>query len=214
VLYVDIDVHHGDGVEEAFFTTNRVMTVSFHQYGDDFFPGSGNIHSVGEGLGKFHSINVPMKPGMNDETYVPLFKNIMNKVIEHFQPNVVVVQCGADSLVNDKLGNFNLSTHGHGECVNHMLKYGVPTILLGGGGYTITNVSRCWTYETAVALNKTLDNNLPKIENYYEHYNPDFKLHLTVSCLFRLVFEHFLGETSCGKQKQPRIFTGNRNTML
>lgn len=56
------------------------MTVSFHQYGDDFFPGSGNIHSIGEGLGKFHSINVPMKPGMNDETYVPLFKNVMNKV--------------------------------------------------------------------------------------------------------------------------------------
>jgi histone deacetylase 1/2 len=49
VLYLDIDVHHGDGVEEAFYLTNRVMTVSFHQYGDDFFPGTGNIGSVGQG---------------------------------------------------------------------------------------------------------------------------------------------------------------------
>lgn len=66
---------------------------------------SGNINSVGEGLGKFHSINVPLSPGMNDETYVPLFENIMRKVMEHFKPNAVVVQCGADSLCNDKLGN-------------------------------------------------------------------------------------------------------------
>ena len=61
VLYIDIDVHHGDGVEEAFYCTNRVMTVSFHQYGDDFFPGSGNIDSLGEGNGKNYAINIPLK---------------------------------------------------------------------------------------------------------------------------------------------------------
>jgi len=62
-------VHHGDGVEEAFYLSNRVMTVSFHQYGNDFFPCSGDVLSVGEGIGKYYSINVPLKPGMNDETY-------------------------------------------------------------------------------------------------------------------------------------------------
>ena len=83
VIYVDIDVHHGDGVEEAFYTTNRVMTVSFHQYGDDFFPGTGDINSLGEGIGKYHAVNVPLKPGMNDESYTILFKNIMGQVLEN-----------------------------------------------------------------------------------------------------------------------------------
>ncbi|MBS1889795.1 MAG: hypothetical protein JST59_00750 [Actinobacteria bacterium] len=69
VLYLDIDVHHGDGVEEAFYLTNRVMTVSFHQYGDDFFPGTGNISSVGQGEGKHYSLNIPLKKGISDNRY-------------------------------------------------------------------------------------------------------------------------------------------------
>ena len=69
VIYLDIDVHHGDGVEEAFFTTNRVMTVSFHQYGEEFFPGSGSIDSIGEASGRHYSINVPLKPGITDDQY-------------------------------------------------------------------------------------------------------------------------------------------------
>jgi histone deacetylase 1/2 len=81
VLYVDIDVHHGDGVEEAFYLTNRVMTLSFHQYGNDFYPGSGGIESIGEGPGKYYSINVPMKPGMTDETYFLLFKRVLDRVM-------------------------------------------------------------------------------------------------------------------------------------
>ena len=91
MLYIDIDVHHGDGVEEAFYCTNRVMTVSFHQYGDDFFPGSGNIDSLGEGNGKNYAINIPLKPGINDQTYLPLFKNVIDKVVEYYQPNVIVL---------------------------------------------------------------------------------------------------------------------------
>jgi histone deacetylase 1/2 len=147
VLYVDIDVHHGDGVEEAFFLTNRVMTLSFHQFGDDFYPGSGNIESIGEGQGKYHSINVPLKPGMTDETYFELFKKVLDRVMQSYRPDAVVIQCGADSLSYDKLGGFNLSikygtsfksnSRGHGQCVDYMKVYGVPLIVLGGGGYTI-----------------------------------------------------------------------------
>ena len=69
VLYLDVDVHHGDGVEEAFYLTDRVMTVSFHQYGEEFFPGTGSIDSVGEGKGKYYSVNVPLKVGIDDDTY-------------------------------------------------------------------------------------------------------------------------------------------------
>lgn len=65
VVYIDIDVHHGDGVEEAFYTSNRVMTVSFHRYGD-FFPGTGDVKEVGVGEGSGYSLNVPLKRGIDD----------------------------------------------------------------------------------------------------------------------------------------------------
>lgn len=79
VLYVDIDIHHGDGVEEAFYLTDRVMTVSFHKYGD-FFPGTGAVGDVGLGTGTNYSVNVPLQEGMDDESYKFVFEPIMQKV--------------------------------------------------------------------------------------------------------------------------------------
>lgn len=70
----------------------------------------------------------------------------MQRVMESFRPDAVVVQCGADSLAKDKLGSLNLSIRGHGRCLNFMKSFNVPMILLGGGGYTIENVARCWAY--------------------------------------------------------------------
>lgn len=146
VLYVDIDIHHGDGVEEAFYTTDRVMTVSFHKFGD-YFPGTGDIRDIGYGKGKYYSLNVPLDDGIDDESYNSLFKPIMGKVMEVFRPGAVVLQCGADSLSGDRLGCFNLSIKGHAECVKYMRSFNVPLLLVGGGGYTIRNVARCWCYE-------------------------------------------------------------------
>ena len=219
VLYLDIDIHHGDGVEEvptppashaaaplsrsprcnassaasspfplpcqAFYTTDRVMTVSFHKFGDYFFPGTGDVKDVGvkqvtlpltptltltpalfltltptstltftptPTQGKYYSVNVPLRDGITDESYQRIFVPVMQKVMETYQPGALVLQCGADSLSGDRLGCFNLSVRGHAECVRHMLTYNLPSLVLGGGGYTIRNVSRCWTYETAVVL--------------------------------------------------------------
>ena len=75
VLYIDIDVHHGDGVEEAFYTTNRVMTVSFHRFGD-FFPGTGDIKDIGENEGKGYSVNVPLLNGLDDDSFTEIYKNV------------------------------------------------------------------------------------------------------------------------------------------
>lgn len=97
VLYVDIDIHHGDGVEEAFYTTDRVMTVSFHKFGE-YFPGTGDLMDIGHGKGKYYSLNVPLKDGIDDETYDGLFAPVLTKVMEMYQPGAVVLQCGADSL--------------------------------------------------------------------------------------------------------------------
>ncbi|CRK98232.1 CLUMA_CG011595, isoform A, partial [Clunio marinus] len=177
VLYVDIDVHHGDGVEEAFYTTNRVMTVSFHLYGKRFFPGTGSVKDYGAKDGEFYSLNVPLKSGIDDETYERIFVPVMTKVMEVYRPSAVVLQCGADSLAGDRLGRFNLTLKGHGRCVEFMRSFNIPLMLLGGGGYTVKNVSRCWTYETSIALNVDIPDDMPHNE-YFEHFKPNYKLHI------------------------------------
>ncbi|KAL5981432.1 Homeobox protein HD-1 [Asimina triloba] len=200
VLYVDIDIHHGDGVEEAFYTTDRVMTVSFHKFGD-YFPGTGDIRDIGFGKGKYYSLNVPLDDGIDDESYQSLFKPIVGKVMEVFRPGAVVLQCGADSLSGDRLGCFNLSIKGHAECVRFMRSFNVPLLLLGGGGYTIRNVARCWCYEifkltpqrweTAYddddddddddsGVGVEIDDKMPQHE-YYEYFGPDYTLHVAPS---------------------------------
>ncbi|KAH9516899.1 Histone deacetylase 2, variant 2 [Dermatophagoides farinae] len=97
VLYIDIDIHHGDGVEEAFYTTDRVMTASFHKYGE-YFPGTGDLRDIGAGKGKYYAVNFPLRDGIDDEAYEGIFKPLISKVIEMFQPSAIVLQCGADSL--------------------------------------------------------------------------------------------------------------------
>lgn len=179
VLYIDIDIHHGDGVEEAFYTTDRVMTVSFHKYGE-YFPGTGDLRDIGAGKGKYYAVNFPLRDGIDDESFESIFMPIMSKVMETYQPSAIVLQCGADSLTGDRLGCFNLTLKGHARCVEFIKKYNLPLLILGGGGYTIRNVARCWTYETAVALGTDIANELP-YNDYFEYFGPDFKLHISPS---------------------------------
>jgi histone deacetylase 1/2 len=179
VLYIDIDVHHGDGVEEAFYTTDRVMTVSFHKYGD-FFPGTGALEDVGADAGKYYSVNVPLNDGIDDKSYLSVFKPVIQKVMDVYRPTAVVLQCGSDSLTGDRLGCFNLTTRGHGEAVRFVKSFGLPTLVVGGGGYNIRSVSRCWAYETAVMVDTPMSNSIP-FNDYFQFYGPDFRLHLTPS---------------------------------
>ncbi|EIE22949.1 histone deacetylase 3 [Coccomyxa subellipsoidea C-169] len=185
VLYIDIDIHHGDGVEEAFMMTDKVMTVSFHKYGGGFFPGTGDLGSVGRGQGKHHSINVPLKDGMTDTAYEMLFKPVMRRVVDVYQPEVIVFQSGADSLAGDKLGAFNLlltlllrhALQGHAECQQYMMSFGLPMLVLGGGGYNIASVARCWAYETGRILGVELEDELPE-NDHQSLFQPGAKLHL------------------------------------
>ncbi|KND01146.1 uncharacterized protein SPPG_04238 [Spizellomyces punctatus DAOM BR117] len=179
VLYVDIDVHHGDGVQEAFYMSNRVMTASFHRYDGHFFPGSGSIEEKGTGKGKYYAINVPLAEYIDDDAYAYVFRNVMTDIMSMFRPSVVVLQCGADSLASDRLGCFNLSIRGHGQCVRFMKSFNVPMLCLGGGGYTVRNVARAWTYETSVLTDTDLTNDLPN-NPYMSYYGPDYKLHAPI----------------------------------
>ena len=165
VLYIDIDVHHGDGVEEAFYTTDRVMTVSFHKYGE-YFPGTGELRDIGIGLGKNYSVNFPLRDGIDDVAYNVIFEPVIDAVMKYYQPEAVVLQCGGDSLSGDRLGCFNLSMRGHANCVNFVRKFGLPTLVLGGGGYTMRNVARTWAYETGRLVGVEMDSVLPYNEYY------------------------------------------------
>lgn len=179
VLYIDIDVHHGDGVEEAFYTTDRVMTCSFHKFGE-FFPGTGELHDIGVGRGKNYAVNVPLRDGIDDTTYKSIFEPIITAIMEWYQPAAVVLQCGGDSLSGDRLGCFNLSMQGHANCVNFVKSFHIPTLVVGGGGYTMRNVSRTWTYETGILSNKILGPDIP-FNDYYEYYGPDYRLEVRTS---------------------------------
>ena len=176
VLYIDIDVHHGDGVQEAFYVCDRVMTLSFHKFGDGFFPGTGDLPEIGTRRGKYFSVNVPLHNGIDDAGYAYIFQPVVQACIENFKPSVIVLQCGADSLGCDRLGTFNLSLYGHGQCVRLVKDFGLPVLVLGGGGYTIRNVSRCWAYETSILTGVPVENDLPDTP-YYDYYAPDYKLH-------------------------------------
>ena len=203
VLYIDIDVHHGDGVEEAFFSTDRVMTVSFHKYQPEvFFPGTGGLEDNGpkseHNAGAHHAINVPLNDGITDEQYESLFNNIIGKVNEHFRPSVIALQCGADSLAGDRLGRFNLQVQGHGACVAFCKKFNIPMIIFGGGGYTPRNVARAWAYETAIAIDcqDKIPSLIPEHTPWREHFQHD--------TLFPTL-EMILGEPRANRNTQKRL---------
>ncbi|XP_072178285.1 histone deacetylase 8-like [Diadema setosum] len=175
VLYIDLDLHHGDAVDDAFIFTPKVMTVSLHKHSPGFFPGTGSLERVGGGRGKFYTISVPLKDGIKDDQYTDIFTRVMEQVRSKFQPSVVVVQCGADTLSSDPMQSFNLTPQGVGQCVSRVLSWKLPTLLLGGGGYNLANTARCWSYLTAQVLGQKLPSEIPEHEFFLE-YGPGYQL--------------------------------------
>jgi histone deacetylase 1/2 len=153
-------------VEEAFYTTDRVMTVSFHKYGE-YFPGTGELRDIGINQGKYYSVNFPLRDGITDDTYKSIFEPVIGEIMSTYDPAAIVLQCGGDSLSGDRLGCFNLSMQGHANCVNFVKNFGKPTLVLGVGGYTMRNVARTWAFETGQLLGMDMNPTLPFTE-YYE----------------------------------------------
>lgn len=150
------------------------MTLSFHRYGE-FFPGTGNISDVGYKRGKGYSVNVPLRDGMDDVSFHEMFRPIVTACVQYYQPSAIVLQCGADSLAGDRLGSWNLSMAGHSDCVEFVKTFNLPLLLLGGGGYTIRNVSRTWAYETGLACGVHLRRKMV-INDYWDYFGPDWLL--------------------------------------
>lgn len=93
------------------------------------------MYEIGAESGRYYSVNVPFKEGIDDQSYFQVFKPVISYVMEFYRPTVIVLQCGADSLAGDRLGCFSLSTRGHGECVKFVKGFNIPTLILGGKNY-------------------------------------------------------------------------------
>jgi acetoin utilization protein AcuC len=166
VFYLDLDAHHGDGVQAAFYGTNQVLTVSLHETGHTLFPGSGFEHEIGEGMGKGYSINLPLPPYTDDETYVWAFDEVVPPLMDAFQPDILVTQLGVDTFANDPLTNLNISIFGFEKIIRRIKDLSEKWVALGGGGYEVWNVARAWTLAWAVMNGVELKEELP--ESFHE----------------------------------------------
>jgi acetoin utilization protein AcuC len=144
VLYLDVDVHHGDGVANAFYERSDVMTISFHQNPKTLFPGTGFEDEIGTGKGKGYCVNVPLPVGTYDQAYMKAFEAVAPPLIKAYNPDVIVFQMGADALAGDPLANLQLTNNTYAEIINHIMSFGKPILATGGGGYNVENTVRAW----------------------------------------------------------------------
>jgi acetoin utilization protein AcuC len=161
VAYVDIDAHHGDGVEHAFYGRSDVLTISIHQTGRTIFPGTGFVNDVGDGEGKGYAVNIPLTPGAGDDAYERAFMESILPLLRIYQPDVLVTQLGSDAVLGDIVANLRLSLRGFERCLHHFRALDLPWIALGGGGYDVANVVRAWTLAWAAQLDRELADEIP-----------------------------------------------------
>ena len=144
VLYLDVDVHHGDGVANAFYDRSDVLTISLHQNPKTLFPGTGFEHEMGEGKGKGYCVNVPLPVGTYDQAYLKAFEAIVLPLMKAYNPDVIVFELGADALAGDPLANLSLTNNTYAGIINHLMNFGKPILATGGGGYNVENTVRAW----------------------------------------------------------------------
>jgi len=162
VAYIDIDAHHGDGVQKAFYGINQVLTISLHETGYTLFPGAGFENEIGEGEGEGYSVNLPFPPYTDDEVYLWVFEEVVPELVHAFQPDVVVTQLGVDTFYNDPLTNLHFSILGYERVLKRIKGLAPRWVALGGGGYNIFNVVQAWTLAWAVMNGIELNEKLPE----------------------------------------------------
>ncbi len=158
VLYLDVDVHHGDGVAYAFYDRCDVMTISLHQNPKTLFPGTGFEDEIGTGKGKGYCINVPLPVGTYDQAYMKAFEAVALPLIKVYNPDVFVFELGADALAGDPLANLFLTNNVYVEVINHLLNFNKSILATGGGGYNVDNTARAWALAWSILCGADIDN--------------------------------------------------------
>jgi acetoin utilization protein AcuC len=168
VLYIDYDAHHGDGVQGIFYSDPEVLTLSLHESGRYLFPGTGFADELGEGDGYGYSLNVPMEPQTEDDSWIDIYGELLDEVAEAFRPEIIVLQSGCDAHVLDPLSHLRCTTRLFEESVRITSEVadrfcGGRLIVTGGGGYAIWRVvPRAWSLVWATLTGQTPADILPR----------------------------------------------------
>ena len=165
VFYVDIDVHHGDGVQAGLYDTDRAMSVSIHESGQWLFPGTGRPDETGIGDGEGYSVNIPLAPYTDDDLWHQAFDAVVLPLANAFEPDILFTQLGIDTHRDDPLAHLSLTTQGHNLAVRKFARLaaqiGCPWISVGGGGYDMSAVARAWTMDLATMAHFDLPERVP-----------------------------------------------------
>jgi acetoin utilization protein AcuC len=161
VFYLDLDAHHGDGVEAAFYDTPRVLTLSVHQDGRTLFPGTGFPHELGMGDGRGFAVNVPMLPSASDDAYERVWDEVIAPLIAAFRPDVLVTELGADAMEGDPLAALAWHLEGWWRALQRIAALEIPWLAVGGGGYDLGNAMRAWTLAWGAMVGWEPDGKLP-----------------------------------------------------
>jgi acetoin utilization protein AcuC len=145
IAYVDFDAHHGNGVQQAFYTDPRVLVISLHETGRTLYPGTGSEKEIGDGRGKGFTVNFPLEPGSDDEVYDFALEGVVFPLLRSFLPDIIVAQIGADTLVSDPLTDLRLTNNSYQRAIKGIRELCPRILALGGGGYDLYRTARCWT---------------------------------------------------------------------
>ena len=162
VAYIDIDVHHGDGVQAAFYDTDRVLTISLHESGDYLCPGTGFVQEIGTGSGRGYAVNLPLPPGVDDALYLEGFTAIVPPLVRAYAPDLVFTQLGVDTFHDDPLAHGQLTTAGFTRVLQQIKPLAPRWIATGGGGYNLPNVARAWTLAWGLMNDLEVPDRLPE----------------------------------------------------
>ena len=166
VLYFDFDAHHGDGVQNAFYRSKDIMTISVHQTGKTLFPGTGFIYETGAAEGVGYSVNVPLLPGAGTPELIRVFDEVVVPLFESFKPDLLVTQMGVDGHYMDPLAHLTYTSYGYETIIRKLRDMSsdickLGWLAVGGGGYHPVNVARLWTLFLAVMLDEEVPNEMP-----------------------------------------------------
>lgn len=161
VVYLDLDAHHGDGVQEAYYDTDRVLTISLHESGLYFFPGTGYERELGKGKGTGYSVNIPLVAHTDDALYMKAFDEVIYPLIAAYDPDIIFTQLGADTFRTDPLTRLEITTHSYTHILRKLKALRIPWVAVGGGGYDPMNTARAWTIAWGMMNSVNLPLRLP-----------------------------------------------------
>lgn len=181
IMYIDIDAHHGNGIQDIFYDDSRVCKISLHESGQTLYPYSGFEEEIGRRDGKGYNINIPLPMGTFDEAYIQVFSEVLPLVAEFYSPEFIILAAGADAHYLDPLSHLQLtsSTYLRVADIVHELSHKHckgRCAMLGAGGYSLDATPRMWSLMVSRFSGIELSDEIPaEWRNKFKSYYPDLK---------------------------------------